>query len=245
MTTLEDAALEYIISVSVSKKASIGLLYAFYLDSFGVIDINHITFSNLFKHIRNSFDDVYPSKGYSNTLEDFIDLNIDSNDTDVFSESLETLDINPKDYRSINWKLVNTELFGSVYETVTDRDTKRSGGIFYTSKNNILKLIKPLFLDDLWNEFEECKSSSKELEKFHNKLSQLKFLDPACGCGNFLITTFKELFKLESEILKLNPVLQRKVSIDQMHGIEIEPVAAQASVLALSVTKYQSIYEVL
>ena len=79
---------------------------------------------------------------------------------------------------------------------------RRNLGAHYTSETNILKLIKPLFLDGLWKEFENVKDNKNKLAEFHKKLSTLKFLDPACGCGNFLVITYRELRLLELEILR-------------------------------------------
>ena len=81
-------------------------------------------------------------------------------------------------------------------------EERRNLGAHYTSEKNILKLIKPLFLDELREEFEKIKSSKPKLHEFHRKLSTLKFLDPACGSGNFLIITYRELRQLEIEILR-------------------------------------------
>ena len=71
------------------------------------------------------------------------------------------------------------------------------------SEKNILKLIKPLFLDELWQEFEKVKGNENKLKSFHTRISQLRFLDPACGCGNFLIIAYRELRLLEIEIVKI------------------------------------------
>lgn len=84
-----------------------------------------------------------------------------------------------------------------------DEKLRREMGAHYTSEENILKVLKPLFLDDLWVEFEKVKYIKKELEQFHNKIASLKFLDPACGCGNFLIIAYRELRKLEYAILNM------------------------------------------
>jgi type II restriction/modification system DNA methylase subunit YeeA len=90
-----------------------------------------------------------------------------------------------------------------MFQSVMNPKERRNLGAHYTSETNILKLIKPLFLDDLWKEFESIKDNKNKLPEFHKKLSTLKFLDPACGCGNFLVITYRELRLLElEEILK-------------------------------------------
>jgi type II restriction/modification system DNA methylase subunit YeeA len=83
-----------------------------------------------------------------------------------------------------------------------DEKARRNLGAHYTSEKNILKLIKPLFLDELWSDFESAKGDNRKLQKLHEKISKLRFLDPACGCGNFLIMAYRELRLLEMEIVK-------------------------------------------
>jgi type II restriction/modification system DNA methylase subunit YeeA len=82
-----------------------------------------------------------------------------------------------------------------------DEKARRNLGAHYTSEKNILKLIKPLFLDDLWKEYESVKSSFNKLKAFHNKIANLRFLDPACGCGNFLIIAYREIRLIEIEVV--------------------------------------------
>ncbi|MBY0433963.1 MAG: hypothetical protein K2U26_07625 [Cyclobacteriaceae bacterium] len=102
-----------------------------------------------------------------------------------------------------DWSVISPAIFGSMFQSVMNPKERRNLGAHYTSEKNILKLIKGLFLDELHEEFESVKSSKPKLQKFHEKLSKLKFLDPACGCGNFLIITYRELRLLELEILKI------------------------------------------
>ena len=90
-----------------------------------------------------------------------------------------------------------------LFQSVMNPEERRNLGAHYTSEKNILKVIKPLFLDELYKEFESVKNNTKQLKEFHKKLSTLKFLDPACGCGNFLVITYRELRLLEIEILKV------------------------------------------
>lgn len=93
----------------------------------------------------------------------------------------------------LNWGGISPAIFGSMFQSVMNPKERRNLGAHYTSEKNILKLIKPLFLDELWQEFESIKNNRNKLTEFHKKLSELKFLDPACGCGNFLIITYREL----------------------------------------------------
>jgi type II restriction/modification system DNA methylase subunit YeeA len=85
----------------------------------------------------------------------------------------------------LDWGRISPAIFGSLFQSIMDKQARRNLGAHYTSEKNILKLIKPLFLDALWEEFNTVKSNKNKLAEFHNKLRSLKFLDPACGCGNF------------------------------------------------------------
>ena len=146
-----------------------------------------------------------------------------------------------------DWSKISPAIFGSLFQGVMEPAERRSLGAHYTSEENILKLIKPLFLDSLRAEFAAIKSGpergrQQKLEAFHDKLAALKFFDPACGCGNFLIITYHELRKLETELLKelhpsgqavLDIALLTKVSVDQFYGIEIEEFPAQIARVAM------------
>ena len=103
---------------------------------------------------------------------------------------------------ALNWGKISPAIFGSMFQSVMNPKERRDLGAHYTSETNILKLIKPLFLDELHEEFKKAKGNTKKLQEFHHKLSTLKFLDPACGCGNFLVITYRELRLLELEILR-------------------------------------------
>ena len=139
---------------------------------------------------------------------------------------------------SLDWGYISPAIFGAMFQGVMNPQERRELGAHYTSEENILKVIKPLFLDELWEEFEFIKGNSKQLQKFHEKLSKLKFLDPACGCGNFLIITYRELRCLELEILKMlidnsgqlimdiSPYCI--VNVNQFYGIEIEEFPFQS-----------------
>jgi type II restriction/modification system DNA methylase subunit YeeA len=127
---------------------------------------------------------------------------------------------------------------------------RRNLGAHYTSEENILKLIKPLFLDDLRAEFESAKHSANKLFELHKKLSQLKFFDPACGCGNFLVIAYRELRLLELEILRAARKAEQgqrhidifqlvQVDVDQFYGIEIEEFPSQIAQVALWLTDHQ------
>lgn len=148
----------------------------------------------------------------------------------------------------IDWSKISPAIFGSMFQSVMNPKERRNLGAHYTSEKNILKLIKPLFLDELWQEFESIKPNKNKLQEFHKKLSKLKFLDPACGCGNFLVITYRELRLLEIEILRaLNRGGQgfldvREIiwlDVDMMCGIEYEEFPARIAEVAMWLMDHQ------
>lgn len=137
-----------------------------------------------------------------------------------------------------NWKNISPAIFGAMFQGVMNAKERHDLGAHYTSEENILKVINPLFMDELWEEFHKVKTSPSRLRKFHSKLSSLKFLDPACGCGNFLIIAYQKLRELEIEI---NKILKKGeslafdtqqisyVRVSQFYGIEIEEFPCQVA----------------
>jgi len=148
----------------------------------------------------------------------------------------------------IDWSKISPAIFGSMFQSVMNPKERRNLGAHYTSETNILKLIKPLFLDELWREFESIKGNKNKLPEFHKKLSTLKFLDPACGCGNFLVITYRELRLLELEILRATykhgqGVLDIReiiwLDVDMMSGIEYEEFPARIAEVAMWLIDHQ------
>lgn len=148
----------------------------------------------------------------------------------------------------IDWSKISPAIFGSMFQSVMNPQERRNLGAHYTSETNILKLIKPLFLDDLWKEFESIKDNKNKLPEFHKRISTLKFLDPACGCGNFLVITYRELRLLELEILRtLHKTGQQFIDIndiiwldvDMMYGIEYEEFPARIAEVAMWLMDHQ------
>ena len=147
----------------------------------------------------------------------------------------------------LDWSKISPAIFGSMFQSVMDETQRRNLGAHYTSEKNILKLIKPLFLDKLWSEFETVKSNTNKLKAFHRKIASLRFLDPACGCGNFLVITYRELRMLELSILKevqkgqqvidLESLMQ--CNVDRFYGIEYEEFPAQIAQVALWLIDHQ------
>ncbi|MCK4628167.1 MAG: class I SAM-dependent DNA methyltransferase, partial [Sedimentisphaerales bacterium] len=149
-----------------------------------------------------------------------------------------------------DWGNISPAIFGSMFQSVMNPRQRREIGAHYTTEKNILKLIEPLFLDELRAEFEHIRNlktgKNKRLEQFHKKLATLKFFDPACGCGNFLIITYRELRRLEIEILKeihrhqqLMGEMLSLVNVEQFYGIEIEEFPARIAETAMWLMDHQ------
>ncbi|MDB5276359.1 MAG: hypothetical protein JWR61_1314 [Ferruginibacter sp.] len=157
----------------------------------------------------------------------------------------------------LDWGKISPAIFGSLFQSVMDEKARRNLGAHYTSEKNILKLIGPLFLDDLRKEFDAAKDSKQKLQKFHDKISKLRFLDPACGCGNFLIIAYRELRLLEIDIIKTllfkHEKLRAEVAaeagidaghlikcdVDKFYGIEYEEFPAQIAQVAMWLMDHQ------
>lgn len=150
---------------------------------------------------------------------------------------------------TLDWGLISPAIFGSLFQSIMDKDARRNLGAHYTSETNILKLIKPLFLDELWAEFEKIKNNQRRLVAFHQKLRTLTFFDPACGCGNFLVIAYRELRLLELDVLRasiknggqmaLDVSSLIQVDVDQFYGIEIEEFPAQIAQVAMWLMDHQ------
>ena len=145
-----------------------------------------------------------------------------------------------------DWSNISPAIFGSLFQCVADKEKRRSFGEHYTSENNIMKTISALFLDELREEFEKIKTNKNKLREFHQKISKLKFLDPACGCGNFLIIAYREIRQLEIDILTelykedlQDGILSIDISnlslidVDNFYGIEINEFPAKIAEVAL------------
>lgn len=175
-----------------------------------------------------------------------------------FTDSLRKLLLS-KASDEFDWSEISPTIFGAVFESTLNPETRRQGGMHYTSVENIHKVIDPLFLNDLKNELNEIKKTKqlvtlkKKASVFQDKLANLTFFDPACGSGNFLTETYLQLRKLENEAIKLiypNPSLDVgqakeiiKVSIQQFYGIEINDFAVSVAKTALWIAESQMLEE--
>jgi hypothetical protein len=171
----------------------------------------------------------------------------------LFTDRLPTAAFNSKmrqillDCCKLDWGKISPAIFGSLFQSVMNADERRNLGAHYTSEKNIMKLIKPLFLDELWDEFHVAGENHNKLRALHGKISKLRFLDPACGCGNFLITSFKEIrlleFAIVEKLLKGQMVTNVNqyflVDLDQFYGIEIGEFPSQIAQVAMFLIDHQ------
>lgn len=144
------------------------------------------------------------------------------------------------------WAEINPDIFGSMIQAVITPEHRGGLGMHYTSVPNIMKVIKPLFLDELQEEFNSSKENATKLKKLHNRLTRLKIFDPACGSGNFLIIAYKELRALEIKILKQLTVLTKtetlflpQIHLTQFYGIELDDFAHEVAILSLWLAEHQ------
>ena len=145
----------------------------------------------------------------------------------------------------LNWRAINPDIFGSMIQAVVIPEYRSDLGMHYTSVPNIQKLIKPLFLDILYEEFENCKTIP-QLRKLINRIAKIKFFDPACGSGNFLIITYKEIRLLEIKILQCimdlspTPAMEfTSIQLSQFYGIELDDFAHEMAILSLWLAEHQ------
>ena len=180
---------------------------------------------------------------------------------DLFSESIRIPYFDENLYNLVvecnhlDWSEISPAIFGSMFQSVLDiddtadsDDKRREFGAHYTSEKNILKVINSLFLNELRDEFSKCTTNKPRALKLYEKLPTLKFFDPACGCGNFLIIAYRELRLLENQLIALIYGDQKglldissmcQVTVEQFYGIEIEPHAAHIARVALWITDHQ------
>lgn len=175
----------------------------------------------------------------------------------IFAEQISPVSLDATAYLKLmkccgfDWSNISASIFGSLFQGVMDESSRRQLGAHYTSEINILKVIQPLFLDELYIEFDRVKFDSKKLDVFHKKLAALTFLDPACGCGNFLVVAYRELRKLEIEILLKKRTTKDAsmlmfgahelsiINVNQFYGIEIEEFPSLVARVAMYLADHQ------
>ena len=154
-----------------------------------------------------------------------------------------------------NWKDISPAIFGSLFQSIMDKAARRNLGAHYTSEENILKLIEPLFLTELKAEYQQAiklksdKARNQKLIELMNKVRNLSFLDPACGCGNFLIITYRELRRLELQLLQaqqqnqeqghIDLEIEPQIPLNHFYGIEIDEWPARIAEVAMWLTQHQ------
>ena len=142
---------------------------------------------------------------------------------------------------SLDWTKINPDIFGSMIQAVADDEERGSLGMHYTSVPNILKVLNPLFLDDLRDRLEETGGNTRKLLNLRRRMSRIRVFDPACGSGNFLVIAYKEMRKIEAEIDKRRgePGLRTGIPLTNFRGIELRDFAAEVARLALIIAEYQ------
>ena len=244
------------------------LLFCLFADDTGIFEHDafvkyilqrtNVDGSDLGLHLEKIFETLNkPDEGRQTTLDEQLRAFPYVNGG-LFEGRLDAADFDSKMRESLieccalDWSRISPAIFGAMFQSVMNADQRRNLGAHYTSEKNILKLIHPLFLDELWAEFDKLKSLKSEvrvarLNEFHDRLAELKFLDPACGCGNFLVITYREIRILELEVIKellggarlLDVDHYIKVNVDQFYGIEIEDFPAQIAEVAMWLMDHQ------
>ena len=230
-----------------------------YLSKFTSLDEMRTGLINLFKILDTKLVDRDPYGDNDLNQFPYVNGGLFSNqniEIPRFTEEIKNI-ILSKASDDFDWSEISPTIFGAVFESTLNPETRRAGGMHYTSIENIHKVIDPLFLNDLRDElnvalsYKNEKNRNEALENFQNKLSSLTFFDPACGSGNFLTETFLSLRRLENEAIlaKQNGLMALdmgdviKVHIDQMYGIEINDFAVKVATTALWIAESQMLKE--
>lgn len=240
------------------------ILFCFFAEDTGIFDEEGIFTNTLAQHTKSDGSDVH---SFLNRL--FLKLNteIDSDapaylkafpyvNGGLFRDTIHSPSFSLKARKIIlqcgdlNWSEINPDIFGSMIQAVVNPKYRSVLGMHYTSVPNIMKVIEPLFLNELKEEFEKSKGNIKKLRLLISRISKIKFLDPGCGSGNFLIIAYKELRKLEIEIISsiydtnqqhtLNfPDVYTEVKLSQFYGIELDDFAHEMAILSLWLAEHQ------
>lgn len=164
----------------------------------------------------------------------------------LFSENIKSPIFTTRSRRAIiqsgelDWSEINPDIFGSMIQAVVTPEHRGGLGMHYTSVPNIMKVIEPLFLNELKETFEKAKGNNKKLQELLNRIRKIKIFDPACGSGNFLIIAYKELRKLEMSILtEMGGLPMSGISLSNFYGIELDDFAHEVATLSLWLAKHQ------
>lgn len=235
------------------------LLFCFFAEDTEIFEQDSIFTNTLAQHTAENgsdthsfLDDLFDrldsksGKGYPDFLAKFPYVN-----GGLFGQKVSSPRFNKKarkiliELGDLNWAEINPDIFGSMIQAVVIPDYRSDLGMHYTSVENIKKLIRPLFLDELYEAFENA-STVKQLNALISRIANIKFFDPACGSGNFLIITYKEIRLLEIKILQKITDLETQptfkwtsIQLSQFYGIEIDDFAHEMAILSLWLAEHQ------
>ena len=227
-----------------------------YIKSFNLQNLRD-AFIKLFKGLDTKLEN---RDKYDTSLKPFPYVNgglFAAEDIEIPNFTQEIVDVLVNDCAPFDWREISPTIFGAVFESTLNPETRRTGGMHYTSIENIHKVIDPLFMDELEAEFEKicattnAKTKSDKLHAFQEKLGNLKFLDPACGSGNFLTETYLSIRRLENKVISVLNNGEKvlgfdefiKVKINQFYGIEINDFAVTVAKTALWIAESQMMTE--
>ncbi|MCO5238296.1 MAG: hypothetical protein M9933_18725 [Chitinophagaceae bacterium] len=237
------------------------LLFCFFAEDTEIFDGDSIFTNTLYQHTNGNgsdthlfldrlFDVLNTDKSKRKNVPDHLGK-FEYVNGGLFKDPIESPKFNAKarkiltELGDLNWKDINPDIFGSMIQAVVIPEYRSDLGMHYTSVPNIQKLIKPLFLDALYEEFENSKTIP-QLRKLINRIAKIKFFDPACGSGNFLIITYKEIRLLEIKILQriidLSPTPAMEftsIQLSQFYGIELDDFAHEMAILSLWLAEHQ------
>ncbi len=202
----------------------------------------HVVIESIFKAMNTPPDDR-PSAGIPRWAKAFPYVNgglfSGSTDVPVFSKIARTYLLH---IGGLDWRKINPDIFGSMIQAVADDDERGSLGMHYTSVPNILKVLNPLFLDDLREKLEEAGENPRKLLNLRSRMSKIRVFDPACGSGNFLVIAYKQMREIEAEINRRRGEPERRsdIPLTNFRGIELRDFPAEIARLALIIAEYQS-----
>ena len=201
----------------------------------------HEVISEIFRAMNTDFSDR-SSKGVKKWADKFPYVNgglfSGSTETPVFSKIARSYLLH---VGSLDWTQINPDIFGSMIQAVTDDEERGDLGMHYTSVPNILKVLNPLFLDDLREQLEQAAENGRKLLNLRKRISNIRIFDPACGSGNFLVIAYKEMRQIEAQInsRRNEPDRQSDIALTNFRGIELRDFPAEVARLALIIAEYQ------
>jgi len=237
------------------------LLFCYFAEDTKIFEEESVFTNTLVQHTDTNGSDVY---NFLNHLFEKLNTKTNKNFPEylakfpyvnggLFEKNIDAPKFSAKARKSLielgdlDWKDINPDIFGSMIQAVVIDEDRSDLGMHYTSVPNILKLIKPLFLDEFYEEFEKSRHNEKKLWKLIDRISKIKFFDPACGSGNFLIITYEEIRALEIKILQQIIELKKNdlflvnttITLTQFYGIEIDDFAHEVAILSLWLVEHQ------